>query len=166
MVRLIKSSILKRSIAYICICIAVVSTAFTITMGVNYFLSRNNISFSAKCAEINYIEYTDGETYKCKISKSNSWHDNSGYGYAINIEVENITEEEFDGWNLDIDFMQKVSLLESWNVSVTSEDNIFNITPVDENRVIESGKVKNFGFLVSSKNEINIESIKISFDEL
>ncbi|MCR5607888.1 MAG: cellulose binding domain-containing protein, partial [Lachnospiraceae bacterium] len=143
-----------------------VSTAFTITIGVNYFLSRNNISFSAKCAEVKYIEYTDGETYKCKISKSNPSYKNNRFSYYINIEVENITEDAFGNWDVDIDFLQKVSLLESWNVSIESDDNTFAITPTDENKVIESGKVRNFGFLVSSKNEINIESIKISFNEL
>ena len=98
-----------------------------------------------------------------QLNKSNSWEGNGRYYAQYDLVIDNKEQVKISDWTFRINAPEDTSIEQSWNCTTDVSENVWNILPVDYNKVIESQtQMNNVGFIVSSSSKE--ELVKYSLD--
>ena len=92
---------------------------------------------------------------------SNSWENGENICYQVDMNIKNNDAENLSGWNVTLDVAEGTTV-EGWSASYDVSGTVLTITPQDFNSEIYGGGSVSIGFILTTKGEINADSIKVS----
>lgn len=87
---------------------------------------------------------------KVSVSCSNHWSDKSKEFYQYDVKIQNEGSVAVDGWSVQLDFEQSITIDQSWNGNYTTSGSNITIQPVDYNQKIEAGQSVDAGLIIKT----------------
>ena len=98
------------------------------------------------------------ENLSYTISVKNRWESNGESYYQYDLSLQNDSDEEMEGWQLQIPFTDTFQLSDGWNGDYRTGGTILYIDAKDYNRVIPAnGRVTDIGFIISGSAELTVD---------
>lgn len=85
-------------------------------------------------------------TYKI----TSSWGDDKTTYTQIDAVIQNKTDTELKGWNVNLTVPKGSKMNQNWNGQMKLKDTNLNIQPVDYNKTISAGGTIDFGFIIET----------------
>jgi len=106
----------------------------------------------------------DGESAQLNVNISavNSWESNDETYVQYSIDLTNLTEQFISGWQLNLDFSEKITVSDSWGGTLTPSGKQLDIKPVDYTKEINPKETKNLGFIISAQSYASVISYSIN----
>lgn len=93
-----------------------------------------------------------------KVSKVNSWPDGDRKAVQMGASLENRTGSAQDSWEFRLDIGAEPKVSDSWNCSLKTSGSVFDVTPADYNKHVDTGgTVNDIGIIFSTVQDVNIE---------
>jgi aryl-phospho-beta-D-glucosidase BglC (GH1 family) len=112
-------------------------------------------------SEIDTEESKTDEKVTLKIKKSNSWKDQTSINAQYDVVITNNSTEQLNDWTVEIELPNGASIKQIWNATNAQNDNKTTFSPVTHNKVIAPNSSVDFGFIVSSSEELNLVNAKV-----
>ncbi len=96
--------------------------------------------------------------FKYTATITGSWESEGKTFYQYNLELENISEKDIDGWEITISFGGDIELSNGWNGNYSANGKKLKITSMDYNGKVSAGdKVGDIGFIISGDADLKIK---------
>lgn len=96
--------------------------------------------------------------FKYTATVTGSWESEGKTFYQYNLELENVSGEEIDGWEITISFGGDIELSNGWNGNYSARGSKLKITSMDYNGKVPAGsKVSDIGFIISGASDLSIK---------
>lgn len=112
-------------------------------------------------SEIDTEESKTDEKVTLKIKKSNSWKDQTSINAQYDVVITNNSTEQLNDWTVEIELPNGASIKQIWNATNAQNGNKTTFSPVTHNKVIAPNSSVDFGFIVSSSEELNLVNAKV-----
>lgn len=99
-----------------------------------------------------------------EASVTNQWESDGRHYYQYNLTLQNHSEEAVSGWNVTLEFNEKLELSDGWNgdYSVLNETQL-SIQAKDYNKdIAASAAASDIGFIVSSEGQLELIAVSIN----
>ncbi|MBE5881956.1 MAG: glycoside hydrolase family 5 protein [Lachnospiraceae bacterium] len=98
----------------------------------------------------------DGIKYTAKVT--GSWESDGKTFYQYVLELENTSEEEMDGWEIEISFSDNIEFSDGWNGDYSVSGKQLKIKSKDYNGKLSAGaKTGDIGFIISGETGLELE---------
>nr|MBQ8252840.1 cellulase family glycosylhydrolase [Lachnospiraceae bacterium] len=96
--------------------------------------------------------------FKYSATVTGSWESEGKTFYQYNLELENTSGKEIDGWEITISFNGDIELSNGWNGNYSVSGKKLKITSMDYNGKISDGaKAGDIGFIISGDADLKIK---------
>ena len=99
---------------------------------------------------------------KVSINCSNHWSDGSKEFYQYDVKIQNDGSSAVDGWNVQLDFEQSITIDQSWNGNYVTSGNSITIQPVDYNQKIEAGQSVDMGLIIKTSQTQKTPNVSLN----
>ena len=97
--------------------------------------------------------------YSVRFTKSNSYPGSGGLVTQYDVNVNNTSDREFNGWEVKAALPTGYQVVKSWNVDITVNNGVIIFRPVTYNASIGAGNSISFGVVISGPDEINLREM-------
>lgn len=97
--------------------------------------------------------------YSVRFTKSNSYPGSGGLVTQYDVNVNNTSDREFNGWEVKAALPTGYQVVNSWNVDITVNNGVIIFRPVTYNASIGAGNSISFGVVISGPDEINLREM-------
>lgn len=99
-----------------------------------------------------------------EASVTNQWEADGRHYYQYNLTLQNHSEEAVSGWNVTLEFNDKLELSDGWNGDYTVlNETQLSIQAKDYNKdIAASAAASDIGFIVSSEGQLQLIAVSIN----
>ena len=101
--------------------------------------------------------YFSGDTLSIQVEIKNQWESEGKTYYQYDLILENTSDHDLDGWEIQLSFDGAIALSDGWNGEYRVDGSTLHITCKDYNRSIAAGEeIKEIGFIISGKKDLSV----------
>ncbi|MBQ9140397.1 MAG: cellulase family glycosylhydrolase, partial [Lachnospiraceae bacterium] len=99
-----------------------------------------------------------GEGLEISAEVKDSWGGDGGTSYNYSLTITNNSGKAIDGWEITLQFTDKITAVQGWSGNFTIDGNSLRISNVDYNGSIAAGESKqDIGFIVTGSDNMKIK---------